>query len=78
MLKKLIELMKEKRITTIKDMAKELDSTEEVIMAMFDELERMGIISSYENCPSSCEGCPIDKICKKNGTKVFILKHQNG
>jgi predicted transcriptional regulator len=71
MLKKLIEIMKEKRVATIKEIAVELDSTEEIVSAMFDELERRGIISSYENCPSSCNDCPIGQVCKKSGKKVF-------
>lgn len=44
-------------------LAERLDATPELVAAMLDHLERLGLLRPYEGCASVCEGCSLRGAC---------------
>lgn len=76
MIKRLIELLKSGRILTLREMAEELDTTEEVVKILLEELTIKGVIKPFDECGSTCKDCQLAKSCSKNSLekKVYFLK----
>ncbi|WP_048146820.1 FeoC-like transcriptional regulator [Pyrococcus abyssi] len=79
MLEKALELMK-KGSVSIEELAQELGITREEAEGIMKILESMGYVKEYEVEESTCEKCPLRKVCGgkcvRSGVKVFIPTFQ--
>jgi predicted ArsR family transcriptional regulator len=63
MLAELLRLIREGGSFDTATLAKKLDTTPEMVMAMMDHLRRNGLIKTYDPGVSSCEYCSLAQMC---------------
>ena len=47
-------------------LAGRLDTSAEMVAAMLDHLQRLGLIKSFDACSSGCKGCSLREGCSTN------------
>jgi len=63
-LKELLELLKAGGTHRVADLARELETTPELVRAMLDTLARMGYLKPMgETCSDKCATCPLAGLC---------------
>ena len=75
MLKRILERVAEGGTWTVEGLARELDTTPELVAAMLDELVRMGRLKPVGGaCGGACASCPIGGGCiKGTAQRVWAL-----
>ncbi len=44
-------------------LAARLDASPQLVAAMLEHLQRLGLIQGYANCATSCSGCSLQQSC---------------
>ncbi len=67
MLKEVLKKIKDSKYVSKYHIAKELNTTEEVIEQIFSDLNRMGFIKeeNTSTCNMKCSGCSFSSLCNK-------------
>lgn len=75
MLFKLLELLSSDRTRSLDDLARTLNTTPEMVIAMLQELERMGYVRKVDlGCNEHCESCAHNAACVRGSTgSVWIV-----
>lgn len=64
MLNRLLELLRAGGTRRVADLARELDTTPELVEMMLEDLCRMGYLKRVSaECPASCQACPLAGVC---------------
>jgi len=72
MLEKLLELLKQGGTFETSRLAEALDTSPEMVEAMLEHLQEMGLVQPYEDCPDGCAGCSLQGICGAKGTGARV------
>jgi len=74
-LSRLLELLRAGGTHRVTDLARELDTTSEVVKAMLEDLARMGYLKQVgEECADKCVSCPLAGLCTAGeGGRVWTL-----
>jgi predicted ArsR family transcriptional regulator len=63
-LDQLLELLRSGGTRRVADLARELDTTPELVKMMLEDLCRMGYLKRVgAECPASCQACPMAGVC---------------
>ncbi|NLX62391.1 MAG: hypothetical protein GXZ06_07845 [Tissierellia bacterium] len=75
MLKEVLKVIKDSKYISKANIAKELNTTEDVIEQVFSELNRMGYIKEDKtiNCNMKCDGCSFSSLCNKVPINTIII-----
>jgi hypothetical protein len=69
MLNRLLDLLREGGARRIEDLARELDTTPELIEAMLEDLARMGYVKPVSaQCSDACAECRLSSMCAAGGS----------
>jgi len=49
-------------------LAARLGTTPQLVEAMMEYLQRMGLIQNYSDCACACQGCGLRDACSNQGT----------
>ena len=63
MLEELLRLIREGGSFDTTVLAKQLNTTPAMVMAMMDHLRRSGLLKTYDPGASSCEQCSLSQMC---------------
>ncbi len=64
MLLQLLEILRFGGTHTVKEIARQLDTSEALVQSMIDELIRLGFLKlAAQTCPGGCESCPMVSCC---------------
>ena len=64
MLNRLLESLQEGGTHRVADLARELETTPELVEMMLNDLCRMGYLKQVrEECSEKCEACPMASLC---------------
>jgi len=86
MLSRLLNLLHEGGTRRISDLARELDTTPELVEAMLEDLTRMGYVKRVTSqCSEKCSGCPMSDTCAAGGSledgrsgEIWVLAENQG
>jgi predicted ArsR family transcriptional regulator len=75
MLEHLLSLVGQGGVHSYADLARQLDTTEELLEQMLQDLARMGYLRPVaDGCETQCAGCPLAETCAIGGpTRVWTL-----
>jgi predicted ArsR family transcriptional regulator len=75
MLTELLALLREGGAHRVADLARELDTTPELIEAMLEDLTRMGYLKQVSGeCGGGCATCPLANLCTAGeGGRIWTL-----
>lgn len=69
MLNQLLTLLREGGTHRVSDLARELDTTPELVEMMLEDLARRGYLKRMGgSCTDQCVGCPMAGVCSAGGT----------
>ncbi|NLF50150.1 MAG: hypothetical protein GX577_03355 [Leptolinea sp.] len=71
MLISLLNLISSNPIATLEDLGEQLAVSPELIETMVADLTKRGYLKAYEDCTSTCENCPMSRVCG-TGTRPKI------
>ncbi len=79
MLERLLELVQAGGTRHIDDLARELDTTPELVQAMLENLSRMGYLKAVDGaCNAKCRDCALACSCGVGaGSKVWTISGTN-
>jgi len=64
MLNKLLVLLRSGSTRRVVDLARELETTPDLVEMMLEDLVRMGFLSRVRGaCENTCAGCPVAGLC---------------
>ena len=66
MLQQLLQALQTDRTLTTDELAKQLQTTPQMVVAMLEYLEKSGLLKKIEACDEDCGGCQLANICSKN------------
>ena len=69
MLERLLQLIREGGSFDVTRLARELETTPEMVRAMMDHLRRTGLLKTYDPGQSSCEYCALGSVCDQEKKK---------
>ena len=86
MLNRLLELLREGGTRRIEDLARELDTTPQLVEAMLADLEKMGYVTGLRaRCSEACAECPVSGMCAAGGPsseasdgQIWMLTERGG
>lgn len=79
MLTELLARLRAGGVRRVADLARELDTTPELVELMLEELVRLGYLRPLEQtCGATCEGCAISDFCAAGGGRVWMLADGKG
>ncbi len=75
MLNRLLELLREGGTRQVADLARELETTPELVQVMLEDLTRMGHLRRGEGeCGEQCGACPMAGLCAAGyGGQLWVL-----
>lgn len=73
MLRKILDLLNNKGIVSLKELSDEVGQSEEFVKMVLEELEKRGIIKGCTLSPSNCNGCPIKEKCKSDKKEMVYF-----
>ena len=75
MLNQLLDLLRHGGTHTVRDIARDLKTTSDMVEAMLETLGRMGYLRQLgESCGAHCGACPIGGHCTSEGSgRVWTL-----
>lgn len=80
MLNRLLHLLEEGGTRRVSDLAKELETTPELVEVMLEDLTRMGYVKPVTSeCSDKCATCPMSDACAagdpsaSGGGRVWVL-----
>jgi DNA-binding Lrp family transcriptional regulator len=81
MLHRLLSLLQEGGTRRITDLARQLDTTPELVEAMLEDLARMGYVKRVASqCSETCSACPMSQTCAagasgqaEDGGQIWVL-----
>ena len=69
MLDTLLRILRDGGTHQLSDLARELDTTPELVEAMLGDLVRMGYLRQVRtDCGEACGSCPLSGLCAAGGT----------
>ncbi len=63
MLQRLLDEIRQGGTLETKTLAARLDTSPQVVAAMLEHLQRLGLIKGYTDCSSGCHGCGLKDSC---------------
>ncbi len=77
MFERILSIMKRGGATTLEQMARELNTTPQVVAGAIDQMERSGLLRQMSaSCESSCSQCVFARQCQHFGPgRVWQLRH---
>lgn len=79
MLTELLARLRAGGVRRVADLARELDTTPELVELMLEELTRLGYLRTLEQqCGAACEGCGMSGLCAAGGGRVWMLAEGDG
>lgn len=79
MLTELLARLRAGGVRRVADLARELDTTPEMVELMLEELARLGYLRSLEqHCGAACESCRLSGLCAAGGGRVWMLAEGDG
>jgi hypothetical protein len=74
MLQKLLSLLEGGRTRSLDDLARDLDTTREMVEAMLGDLERLGYVRQVTGCMHSCQECSMKGSCgPKSAARIWAI-----
>ncbi len=76
MLKEILKTIYSSGYFSNKDLAKQLDVTEDVIVDVINQLVNMGYLKREEKgaaCPTACTRCPYSQSCNKDIMETYQI-----
>lgn len=75
MLEKLLAGIRAGGTLEIRALARQLETTPEIVAAMLDHLQRAGYLQPYQTCDQACAGCGLKSACRTGapagGTRLW-------
>ncbi len=75
MLEKLLSEIREGGTLETNVLAARLGTSAQLVAAMLEHLQRLGLIGSYTDCTNGCGGCSLREACSKQPS-VRLWQHQ--
>ncbi|MCX7830918.1 MAG: hypothetical protein N2445_07660 [Acidobacteria bacterium] len=73
MIRKILDLIRQKGFISLSEIEKETGLTKEVVCLLLEELEKRGKIKSCSSLGESCENCFIRERCSDQGKKKIYF-----
>ena len=65
MFAQLLEEIRSGGTLEVNALAAKLNTTPELITAMLDHMQRLGLIEAYASCADGCQGCTLSDACTR-------------
>lgn len=85
MLNRLLELLRRGGARRVEELARELDTTPQLVEAMLEDLARMGYLKRLSaQCSEACAECPMSNMCVAGGPssgpsqgEIWVLRERH-
>jgi len=69
MLQEILHALQSDQTLSTEQLAKKLDTTPQMVLAMLQHLETLGYLKQLDTCTEACAQCPLGSICQAQKSK---------